>query len=460
MEQSGVALELVHPAGLGGGLWLSVQGPATATHARAFWERRCAGVVSWRRAQSGATLVATAFLLIALPWAACLSHKYGRWTFSENATLNLLWQVSRDADYVHYHGERPEFGAPLHPTRIVSREPTVYEFNGPVQGTYPPWKNPPTGSWGCGPGSILSGTFGNSPDPPGFSGRGVPGASGSLVLFADRNDSDSLAARWVAEDAAVVCHALQTVWPIALFAVAGLLMFALVMTDGLRYVASFVFLIFVVLVWCVNLSQDTESPIRLGVLSWTVGIVFLVTYPVYLKGWFVSKPASGKPVSTAFRECGLEPGPAVAVIGGPASRCSWARQCRVHIVAEVLVEEAALLQSHGNWLRTMAAFRASGARFVVTLPGVTVPECGGREVANTGFRLLDLKASPSRQVLAPRLTNQVSPSKITGMDLPRNRSQCVRRGQPPHERDHFSVPPSRLKQPHVRHHRRGLDRSC
>src|SRR5437899_5495997 len=42
----------------------------------------------------------------------------------------------------NWQGEIPESGIPLHPTRQVLRRPPVFEFDGPVIGTYPPWTDP------------------------------------------------------------------------------------------------------------------------------------------------------------------------------------------------------------------------------------------------------------------------------------------------------------------------------
>jgi len=73
------------------------------------------------------TLVAVAcFLAIALPWIVILSHSVGHLTYGDAGTINYMKYVSSS-------------GTPLHPVRLMSSEPKVWEFATSIQVTYPPW---------------------------------------------------------------------------------------------------------------------------------------------------------------------------------------------------------------------------------------------------------------------------------------------------------------------------------
>ena len=62
-------------------------------------------------------------------------------TLGASGRLNYAWMVN-GLPYVHWQGEFPGSGKPVHPTRMVFPSPPVYEFAAPVGGTYPPWDDP------------------------------------------------------------------------------------------------------------------------------------------------------------------------------------------------------------------------------------------------------------------------------------------------------------------------------
>src|SRR5207244_11393935 len=41
-----------------------------------------------------------------------------------------------------WQGGTPGYGKPRHPTRLIYPTPPVYEFAGPIGGTYPMWTDP------------------------------------------------------------------------------------------------------------------------------------------------------------------------------------------------------------------------------------------------------------------------------------------------------------------------------
>lgn len=69
--------------------------------------------------------------------------------------LNYAWYVN-NVFIRHWQGD-PPYGSPLHPTRVLLTAPTVFEFDGPVGGTYPPWYDPSYWYRGVEPQIDLSG---------------------------------------------------------------------------------------------------------------------------------------------------------------------------------------------------------------------------------------------------------------------------------------------------------------
>ena len=88
------------------------------------------------------------FLVIASPLITTLSIKYGHLTFGETGKFNFWWIVNRVRTpnqgimWVHWQGDPPGSGTPLHSTRKVADNPEVFEFGSPIVATYPPWYDP------------------------------------------------------------------------------------------------------------------------------------------------------------------------------------------------------------------------------------------------------------------------------------------------------------------------------
>jgi hypothetical protein len=84
---------------------------------------------------------APAMALPALPYVIAISLVLGRFTLGESGSLNYAWTVNK-LPHWHWTGGTPAFGAPIHPVRLLSTAPHVYEFAEPFHVTYPPFYNP------------------------------------------------------------------------------------------------------------------------------------------------------------------------------------------------------------------------------------------------------------------------------------------------------------------------------
>jgi hypothetical protein len=91
----------------------------------------------------GRVLIAgLAFFLVASVYFVPLSVSKGRFTFGDAGRLNYAWLVNDVTWHIHWQGESPGHGVPIHPTRKILDRPAVYEFASPIGGTYPPWCDP------------------------------------------------------------------------------------------------------------------------------------------------------------------------------------------------------------------------------------------------------------------------------------------------------------------------------
>jgi hypothetical protein len=75
---------------------------------------------------------------IAAPQVATLSVQRGHFTTNETGPFNYAVHV-QGVTYRHWQGETEGAGRPLHPTRKLLDSPAVFEFDGPLPGTYPFW---------------------------------------------------------------------------------------------------------------------------------------------------------------------------------------------------------------------------------------------------------------------------------------------------------------------------------
>jgi hypothetical protein len=108
-----------------------------------------------RRRRQHIALALLLFPAIATPEIALLSHSKGRLTFSDTGKLNLAWFLfewpNHQLPYRNWQGVPAGTGTPAHPTRQLFDHPAVYEFNGPLRASYPPWFDPSYWNEGLSP---------------------------------------------------------------------------------------------------------------------------------------------------------------------------------------------------------------------------------------------------------------------------------------------------------------------
>ena len=88
-------------------------------------------------------VAALVFALAGLPLAIMVSARVGRPTVGEVGRLNYAWEIDAVTPFVGWLGDSTgRSGTPVHPPRILQRQPLTLEFATPVRATYPLWFDP------------------------------------------------------------------------------------------------------------------------------------------------------------------------------------------------------------------------------------------------------------------------------------------------------------------------------
>ncbi len=295
----------------------------------------------------------------------------------DSAWLNYLWHVNR-LPILHYQGDYPGFGTPMHPTRRISTTPAAYEFAGPIEATYPPWFDPAYWYEGLRP------RF----DPKGH----LLTARWSLRLY----DLEDALHHWMPSAVVLVLgsavlvrrgwlsrHALGQFLPVWAPAVAALAMYASIHLES-RYIAPFITLLWLGVTNGVRLPARKDLIRHAGgvlavVLVFHVALVLIMTWRhAYAIGRGMIAQDVSPPsdvhwrVADGLRRMGVEPGDRVAVIG-PGIRAYWARLARVRIVAEVPA-----WATRDFWTADAQVRRTILERFVEAGAKIVVNEAGTR----------------------------------------------------------------------------------
>jgi hypothetical protein len=341
--------------------------------------------------------------LFAIPYAAGLSWAMGRFTLGESGTLNYAWHVNR-LSLMHWQGGPAQFGQPLHPTKLVLADPPIYSFSEPFHVTYPPFFNPPYFYEGYK--HFFSATLQLRAIAANCfhlvqALRAIPMAyavilSMVLILFypAPRRE-------WLREIAAY--------WPILLPALAGIALYLQVHLEG-RYLPAFL-LVLALVPLSAFFAQSQRWP---SAISSLVLAILLAGSVASL--WTVNRTAFADArrhyhysdsqqwmLAKFLAQHGLQPGDGVAIVGGPATHCTWAYVDHLRIVSELAADVYAP-QGSGEgmfWNATPAArehmfdvFANAGAKLVVVpAPASSMP--GWMPVPGTDVVVRDLPAKKS-----------------------------------------------------------------
>ena len=330
--------------------------------------------ITWfvRKRSGRKTLLAgSVFLLISLPFVLLISTKKGYFTIGEAGTVTYLRYVN-GMPFPHWQGD-PQAGIVLtHPSQIVHQSPAVYEFDGPVGGTYPISTDPSYWYEGIEPrfeiGGLLARLFASSLvyGELFFHQQGILVAC-IFVLYRMRQRGKYTPYETVKR------------WALVIPALLAFGLYGTVLVEG-RYVGAFILLFWADILGNLRLPNAPANELWLGTLSSIAAFGLLANMILFnLDGFTRLNPSwqselgapaapAAKPLAVArtLQELGVGQGDRVGVIGY-AYDSFWARLARVRIIAEMPEADADEFWRGDQGLRqnVLQAFANTGVDAVV-----------------------------------------------------------------------------------------------
>jgi hypothetical protein len=319
----------------------------------------------------GALLACFSFSVVVLPSIIALSIQKDRFTFGDAGSLNYRWFVVGDVKgWRHWQGDERGSETPLHPTRRVYRNPDVFEFRYPVEGTYPPWHDPSYWYEGLGWKFMIAGQ------------RAIVERNAIYFnsLFFGGIFVGFIALGSIGRSFKQSCRQLAKTWIVIVPAVTGIAIYMATVDMSAagqaplqpytRYIAPFVLLLYAGVFSSIRLPK---SPV-LWRLADRLAIALLLllsgklAYAVSSDLRMAMKRAPAHiqwRVAEKIREIGLVKGDEVAILGQYGEYYHWARLARVRIIAEVPDAEAFWRTSPDVRLRVLQVIRNTGAKLFV-----------------------------------------------------------------------------------------------
>jgi hypothetical protein len=330
-----------------------------------------------KRMLSDALVCILTFCAVAGPYVLTLSRKLGHFSTGEAATLNYCYHVN-GVDFVYWHGDPPESGTAVHPTRRIWSSPTINEFGTPFHVTYPPWYDPSYWNAGLRPVFRWSGQLAAlAPNFEQYLATFWSQSSliaGVLVLLVMRNSLRTSLAEFFA------------LWYLWLPSLVALLMYGLIWVEA-RYISQFCVLIWGAALTLVRLPNAPHSRRLLRAV--------LLVAVILMGGRMVANLARDAIRGHAFAKTqmqiaqgllaqGLQRGSSIAIIGDPSDE--WQKLLAAHVVAEIQYDHATDLQP-SNWPKIEDVLRQAGATALVAQLPSWAPTDNWRPIGNTGMYL-------------------------------------------------------------------------
>jgi hypothetical protein len=215
------------------------------TAALAMWKRRSA--------VRCIALMAVFAGVFAVPYIAGMSWAQGHITSGDSGPLNYVWNVNKLEPGGLWQGQLPQFGTPVHGAKMVSEMPHVYLFRAPFRVTFAPFFDPPYYYQG------VHRFFHLKAQIHAFGGnvlRLLKMLRLQIVLYA-------LAICWLLSRAKskkerLWLETLRGLWPVLFLSCCGTFVYLLVILES-RYIASFVAMLFLVLLFAVVAEHTAKQ---------------------------------------------------------------------------------------------------------------------------------------------------------------------------------------------------------
>jgi hypothetical protein len=286
--------------------------------------------------------VLPAFAFLALPCIIATSAALGRFTLGETGSLNYAWTVNHLPHGTMWQGGPGNLGQPLHPPKMLWRNPPVFAFGEPFHVTYPPIFN--QFYWYDGYhrffnlGNQLHALKANAVDVlksfvpgPHLIPKGIAELAALLFWLAFLPGRRR---EW--------CRRFLTLWPVYLPALAGLVLYMFVVIEP-RYLIGF--LLILATMPFLALYVPTELPPRkltyliIALVALAVVVIPAARKPeLFRRIWTLESYTSDPQWKIGFYlvQAGLHPGDKVASVNiGHGAFCTWAHVSGVRVVAQI-----------------------------------------------------------------------------------------------------------------------------
>lgn len=336
-----------------------------------------------RKAIPHTAMSALVFVAITVPYVAAISQARGRLTFGDSGGLNYAGCVNGvdfwfpgDSGRMKCVGvglvegvdeiESTNGKMLLHPVKRIFDAPATYQFEGPVEGTYPFWYDPSYWQEGIKPHFDLRGQASAVM-------RGIESyCSLCFNVFLQLNVTAGLCILYLLAPKASVCikRAAKN-WPLVLPGLSALGLYALVFAQY-RYIAAFVLILWLAAFSGVCIPSSKRSRTLIAVI-----IISIAATTVASACWYVVENPiavmSIEPVdwqaAMALKELGIRSGDKVAVIAREpmADHLPFAaRLARTQIIAQVNRRDRFFAAAPSTQCQVIEAIARSGAKAILT----------------------------------------------------------------------------------------------
>jgi hypothetical protein len=319
---------------------------------------------SLRQRRRSIALALLVFIAVAAPEIALLSHSKGRFTFSDTGKLNLAW-FNYNLPYRNWQGEPPGTGTPVHPTRKLFDHPAVYEFNGPLRSSYPPWFDPSYWNEGLSPkfnlGIVTRHALHELFELCPMLLHPTAWLIGMLLIFLGSDLKETL-------------KGIAIFWYLIVIGVVAFSLYCLTLVQG-RFLPPWEMLI-----WGAVLAGLRLRPGAATLCRWVAALVcFVLIASVTHMVWgesihgFHNDARAEYATAEGLKQMGLRPGTKVGAIGFDMD-AHWAYLARLDIVSEIGTDDTCLFWSDPPAVQAqvLEKFAQAGASVVVANTGGSI----------------------------------------------------------------------------------------
>jgi hypothetical protein len=300
-------------------------------------------------------LAGLAFLAIASPFMAALSHAKGRVTFGESGKITYEIFIDKTDIFV------PTESAVMHPVRNIFDVPRAHEFASPISGTYPLWYDPTYWHEGIKPGFQLAGEL----KVLKYAFLAYFMLIGSIFL--QLNVSVAVLMFLLTAPLVACLKRASATWPLFVPAVVAITCYAFVYTEY-RYVAAFVSLLWLSVIAGIHLPASAMTR------RFTANLVFGISATtVLIVVWSISNNARQSvpvhwQVASALAERGISLGEGIATIADEPfgdGGAFIARLAKLRIVAQTEDVKQFYEASPSVRAKLCESFRNAGAKLIL-----------------------------------------------------------------------------------------------